>query len=147
MKLAALLLVLLAACGETKTHHVVTGPPGPPYYGGVTVVLEGQPLPPTFVEVAIVQAVGRGDHADLEHVIQGLRWEAGRLGCDVVIHVRIDQGGATASANGIAGRTWGSPPPSAPIAAPAPAFAPTAAPATAGPVSAMPAAGDPLPPP
>jgi hypothetical protein len=116
--------------------------------------MEGQTPPPAFVEVAIVQAVGHGWNANLAEVINGLRFEAARLGCDIVIHVRVDQGGSTTSGTGIAGRAAGAPQPwpapqpqpqpqPAPAATPAPATAwpavPTAWPATAAPAEPGPA--------
>ncbi len=100
----AFLVACLGGCGSTTTHRFLVGPPMTPASTNVAVILDGSPLPPLFVEVAIVQAVGRGTQADLEHVIDGLRREAAAVGCDAVIRVRIDQGATTASGTGVAVR-------------------------------------------
>jgi hypothetical protein len=46
----------------------------------VLVVMHGS-TPPPYEEIAIVQAVGQVGHADLEHVVGGMKEEAQRLGC------------------------------------------------------------------
>jgi hypothetical protein len=92
---ASVPLAGLAGCGSTTTHHVLTGAPFAPYE--VQVILEGSPAPPNIQEVAIVQAVGKGMNADLEHIVEGLKREAQALGCDVVVRVHVDQGSSTAS--------------------------------------------------
>jgi hypothetical protein len=97
-------LVAVASCGSTTTHHVLTGKPSHARGGDVRVVMESAEVPAGIDEVAIVQAVGQGTEADLEHVIEGLKEEARALGCDVVVRVRIDQGSSTAAASGVAGR-------------------------------------------
>jgi hypothetical protein len=97
--------MVLVGCGYTTTHHVLTGPAAPPRSGDVTVVLDGSPEPTDVDEVAIVQAVGNGSDADLEHVVAGLKKEARALGCDVVMRVHVDQGVSTASASGVAARS------------------------------------------
>lgn len=108
MKTAAVLLACLAlsGCGTIRTGHVLTGQPGPPR-GGVRIVLQGQPMPADVDEVAIVQAVGTGVYARLENVVTALQDEAGRLGCDAVLNVKIDQGSTTASGTGTCVRERG----------------------------------------
>jgi hypothetical protein len=98
------LAIALGGCGSTTTHRVLTGTPGVPHGGPVTIIMENAPVPWVVEEVAIVQAVGEGVQADLEHVIDGLKREAQALGCSVVVRVHIDQGSSTASATGVAGR-------------------------------------------
>jgi hypothetical protein len=97
--------VTLTACATTETHRVMVGPGAPRFSGPVAVVLDGAPLPGEFEEVAIVQAIGKNGHDDLEHVVEGLRREAAALGCDAVIRVKVDQGSSLASATGVAVRT------------------------------------------
>ena len=92
MKRFVFALLLASGCGFTSTHQVVTGRPGAPWTGEVHIVLESAPVPPNLDEVAIVQAVGHGDEADLEHIIDGLKQQARALGCDNVVRVHIDQG-------------------------------------------------------
>ncbi len=100
----SVMLLLVAACSRTQTHHVLTGTPGAPYSGDVRIVMENAEVPKGVEEVAIVQAQGFGGHADLEHVLAGLTDEAKKLGCDMVVRVRIDQGATQASATGVAVR-------------------------------------------
>jgi hypothetical protein len=119
------LLAWALGCGSLQTHHVLTGQAGAPYPGDVRIVLDGAAQPPGLQEVAIIQAVGTGAHANLQDLVAGLKTEAQSLGCDTVVNVHVDQGDSTASASGVAARTVGSPP--QPAAAPAPQSAPAAA--------------------
>ncbi len=109
--LVALALVACAACGSTSTYHVLTGAPGRPTRVDPRVYLEGASLPSDYAEVAIVQAVGRGTHADLEHVVEGVRAEAAALGCDAVIATHAGSGQTQSSATGVAVRWTAGPPP------------------------------------
>jgi hypothetical protein len=93
--------MLLFACGSTTTHHVVTGAVGAPHAGDVQIVMGDQAPPPGLNEVALLQAIGRGTHADLEHVIDGLKQEARTQGCTVIAKVKIDQGASVASGTGV----------------------------------------------
>jgi hypothetical protein len=102
--IVAALLGAVVACGRLEAHYVLTGTPAAPYSGDVRVVLEGAPEPEGVQEVAIVQAVGTLQHARLEDLVEALKGQARALGCDAVVHVRVDQGSSTASASGVAGR-------------------------------------------
>lgn len=113
MRRALFVVALLgcAGCGSTATFHVITGTPGRPTRVDPRVYLEGAALPSDYAEVAIVQAVGRGTHADLEHVVEGVRAEAAALGCDAVIATHADSGQTQSSATGVAVRWTAGPPP------------------------------------
>jgi hypothetical protein len=92
------------ACGSLSTHRVMTGNAQAPVApSSVRVLLADAPVPASFAEVAIVESIGRGTYADLEHVIAGLQQEAARLGCTYVVHVRVDQGSGTATGTGTCG--------------------------------------------
>jgi hypothetical protein len=93
--------LLLIACGSTTTHSVLTGTPGAPRLGDIRIVMGEDPPPPGLTEVGIVQAVGHGTHADLEHVIDGLKEKSLSLGCTAIVKVKIDQGATKASGTGI----------------------------------------------
>ncbi len=127
------LSVMCLGCGTTKMHRVITGTPGPAHSGPVLVVMQGMRSPP-YEEIAIVQAVGQGSHADLEHVVAGMKKEAQKLGCTALINVKVDQGSGTASGTGICARIVAK----APIS-PAPPHPP--------PVVSEPPASEPPPPP
>jgi hypothetical protein len=104
-RLAVVLALLVAACGTTNRYRVLTGVPGPAgNQAEVAFVPEGRGLPASFTEVAIVQAVGHGTHADLTHVLEGLRVEAASLGCNAVVRMRIDRGATMAYGSGVAVR-------------------------------------------
>ena len=103
--LLSLLSLFAAACGTTRTSRVVTGKSSSPYSGDVKVLMDGAAVPAGLEEVGLVQAIGHGLHANLEHVIEGLRAEAAALGCDTVAQVKVDQGASQASANGVCLRT------------------------------------------
>jgi hypothetical protein len=139
-------LVLLAflgvGCGTTYVQHHLIGQPGAPHSRPVRTILDGERVPPAR-PIALLQVVGRGVNADLPHLIDGLRAEAQRLGCDAVVQVRIARAVSTATAVGFAVRWTAQPegvpratPPSgpAPWAAPPPLVAPVpSAPADASP--------------
>ncbi|MFW6067649.1 MAG: hypothetical protein ACOC97_04865 [Myxococcota bacterium] len=99
----ALLALSVAGCGKTRTNSVVTGAPQHAHDGQVRVVMEGNEPPPGFREIALVQAQGLRGNADMAHVVEGLRAEARRLGCNIVVNVRVDQGVNQASGTGVCG--------------------------------------------
>jgi hypothetical protein len=117
MKAALLLLASLSlGCGTTSVQRHLLGPPGVAHSRPVRTILEGDPVPPAQ-PVALVQAIGRGLNADLPHLIEGLRQEAQRLGCDAIVQLRIARGTSTATAVGFAVR-WVSRPIGVPRATP-----------------------------
>lgn len=103
--LGAMLAAVIGAvgCAYTDTNSVVTGPPQPPNQGGVRIVMEGGTAPAGFQEIALVQATGHGGNADMAHVIYGMQKEAQAHGCNIIIHVRVDQGSGEASGTGVCG--------------------------------------------
>ncbi len=136
---ASVALASIAACGHTNTHRVVTGQTGAPHRGDVALYMAGTSAPP-FDEVAIVQAVGNGAHADLEHVVAGLKEEAARLGCNALANVKIDQGTNAASGTAICARLRAQAPGGH---APPPRVAPAATPGAApGPATGVPVDGE-----
>lgn len=92
---------LFLGCSYTKTSSVITGRAHAPHHGEVKVLMDGAPIPENAEEVGLVQATGYVGNANLASVIDGLRQEASRLGCDTVARVKVDQGSAQASANGV----------------------------------------------
>ncbi len=121
MRPLALALALAAAgCGSTSTYRVVTGAAARPSRAEPRLFLDGASLPSNYAEIAVVQAVGRGNHADVGHVYDGLRAEAAALGADAVISARFDQGTTQASGTGVAVRWIAGPPPAATAHAPRP---------------------------
>jgi hypothetical protein len=96
----------LGAC--TTAHYYVVGPPGPPYAGPVAIHLLGAEPEGEFQEVAIVQA-DLGEtlfvSANIEHALPLLQKRAAELGCDTVLHVRIDTGRSHITATGMAARS------------------------------------------
>lgn len=121
------ILAFVASCGTTETHRVVTGRPGGAYGGEVAVHMHGT-SPPPYEEVAILQAVGSASHADLAHVVEGLKKEAAALGCNALVNVKVDQGAGRASGTALCARI----PPTHPLAPPAaaPAGPPPSPPST-----------------
>lgn len=101
----AVVLPVLAGCGRTSTNAVITGKPSYGRVSDVRIIMDGAPVPEGLQEIAIVQATGSGTHANLAHVIEGLKEEAKKHGCDTVIRVKVDQGATIASANGVCVRT------------------------------------------
>ena len=136
MRLGALALAAsLCGCGTTMTAHALTGRSLPAHRRAVPVFLVGQAPPSNYEEVAVVQAVGRGDHADDGHALEGLREEAASLGCDGVLAARVDVGSTQVAAVGVAVRWVAGPPPGAaraPWSQPPTPPSPTTAPPAVG---------------
>lgn len=98
-----LLAALAAGCAtQLRSEHVLTGTARPAWSGEVKIVMEGAPVPGTYDEVAIVNAIGSVGEATLPAVIGALQDEARKLGCNAVIRVRYDRGTNSASATGVA---------------------------------------------
>ena len=95
---------LLTGCGFLRTEHVMTGATHDLYGGAVDVMMENEPPPAEFEEIALVRAFGGGNRANLASVIDGLRTEARLVGANAVIRVRIDQGSSGMAALGVAVR-------------------------------------------
>src|SRR5207237_9125678 len=77
--------VLLFALGPgcvfaPVTNHIITGTPGPAFQGPVQVLLDGTPVPPSFREIAILQARGVGYNANLRSLVDAMRLNAAALG-------------------------------------------------------------------
>jgi hypothetical protein len=137
----AMLLALPMGCGSTLTAHAIIGRGAPAHTRPVEIFLVGQRTPRNYEEVAVVQAIARGDHGDAAHALDGLRREAAALGCDAVLAVRVDVGTRQVAAVGVAVR-WlsGAPPPSTSLPAPwdPPASSPAAPSAPRAPWSVPP---------
>lgn len=144
----AALALLVAGCGYTEIHEVVLRAPGAQTAQTahpVEVYMYGQAPPRQFFEVALLQVVGHGSHANPADLVRGLTARATQLGCDAVIRVQIDQGYSLAHAFAVCAR-WTAAPPVAPLPMPELIPTPTPAPALAPPPE-PPAARAPAPPP
>ncbi|MEZ4410915.1 MAG: hypothetical protein R3A52_31225 [Polyangiales bacterium] len=95
--------VALAGCGHTSVHRWVIGPVGAPSRVPARVFSARGATPPA-AEVALVEAVGTGTHADGDQAIEALRREAQSMGCDAVLRVEVAQGANTTVATGVAAR-------------------------------------------
>lgn len=124
----AVLGLALVGCGHTETHHALFRQPESPTGHTVELYMADQPIPARpYYEIALVQAVGFGSDAHPEDIASALSEKAGKLGCDAVVRVFLDQGYSRANASGVCVRWVGAPPPGA---APGPtSLTPTPAPA------------------
>ncbi|MCS6899146.1 MAG: hypothetical protein RMJ98_01795 [Myxococcales bacterium] len=99
----ALAAAMMAGCGHTETHRVwFQEPPEPPLgrSTGAELYLGVMPSRP-FVEHGLVQAIGYGEDAREKAVLEALRKEGTRQGCDAVVKVRFAQGLTAAHAVGV----------------------------------------------
>lgn len=94
-------LLFVAGCGHTSVHEVVLRPGGPPldrrpeaYFG------EQRPVRRSS-DVALLQAIGTGSDANIEDVSEALLKRGRQLGCDAVVSIRVDLGGAMAHGFGV----------------------------------------------
>jgi hypothetical protein len=119
MRRVAIALAALGAvgCGHVELHELLLRAPEPPAtHPPALYFAERTPDRPLY-DVALLQAVGYGDDANVEDVARALTQRAAKLGCDVVVRVRVDQGWARAHAFGVCARwspTVPAPVPSAP---------------------------------
>ncbi len=74
----------------------------PAWSGDVDILMEGEPVPGRYDEIAIVTAAGAAEQATLRAVTGALQDEARRVGCNAVIKVRYDRGTQSAAATGVA---------------------------------------------
>lgn len=80
------LLCATVACSHLPRvqSRVVTGAVAPPYRGEVRVLMQGEPLPSEYVEVALIQAM---NDEGRQHALADLKQEAASLGCDTIVNV------------------------------------------------------------
>jgi len=97
-------LTFRARAFRTRERVLTETAPRSAWSGDVQVLMEGEPVPGRYGEVAIVTATGTAAEATLPAVIAALQDEARKLGCNAVIRVRYDRGTQTASALGVAVR-------------------------------------------
>jgi hypothetical protein len=81
-------------------HEVILAPAPPHAAAPVELYLAGQPVPRSFTEVALLQAVGHGADANLESTMNAIARRAAALGCDAVVNAHFDGGTAMAHAFG-----------------------------------------------
>ena len=117
MKRGALLAVALASCplagcGYTEMHEVILRAPpvGPEARGPVEIYMLEQAPPRPWYEIALLQVIGHGSHANLEDVIHALTSRAAGLGCDAVVRIHVDQGYSMTHAFGACVRWSGASP-------------------------------------
>jgi hypothetical protein len=96
----ALAAAALAGCGHTETHRVWFQGPPPGRSAGAELHLGVIPSRPC-VEYGLVQAIGYGEDAREKAVLEALRDEGTRRGCDAVVKVRFAQGLTAAHAIGV----------------------------------------------
>ena len=115
----SLFLLGLAGCGSTEVHQVFLRQPSMIENREIEVYVVGAPPKRAYYDIAIVQAIGHGSDADVEHVTHALANRAARLGCDAVVRVHVELGYGRAHGAGVCVVWAKTPPPAAPTA-PAP---------------------------
>lgn len=121
-------IIFLVGCGSVEVHQVFLRQPSMIENREIEVYVSGAPPKRAYYDVAIVQVIGHGSAADVEHVTHALANRAGRLGCDAVVRVHVELGYGRAHGTGVC-VVWAKASPA--NAAPQnPAPPPTAAPTT-----------------
>ncbi|MEO8798687.1 MAG: hypothetical protein ABI551_12445, partial [Polyangiaceae bacterium] len=67
----------------------------------IEVYVTGAPPHRAYYDVAIIQAIGHGTHADVEDVTHAIANRAARLGCDAVVRLHVELGATRAHASGV----------------------------------------------
>jgi hypothetical protein len=97
---AALLTTVTATgCGSMEIHQIMFRSAANGSHEAVLYV-ESAPTRP-FVEVGLLQAIGSGDQASTAHVLEALRAEGKRQGCDAIVLARAATGNVSAHASGM----------------------------------------------
>jgi hypothetical protein len=91
--------LVLAGCGHTEAHFVGFQAPAPPVSG--TELHLGSVPARAFHEVGLVQALGEGDGAEEAALLDALRGEGARRGCEAVVKVRVSRGVTGGQAIGV----------------------------------------------
>ena len=105
---------VVSGCGHLETHAVLLRAVEPGPSKSVELYLATQANPQrAYYEVALVQAIGYGSHANAEDVAAAMKDKADALGCDAVVKGYVDVGYTRAHAAGVCVR-WLGPGPAAP---------------------------------
>ncbi len=121
--------VFLIGCGSTEVHQIFVREPSMIEHRDIEVYVSGSPPKRPYYDIAILQAIGHGSDADVEHVTHAIANRAGRLGCDAVVRVHVELGYARAHGTGVCVK-WAqaaevpAPPPPAPAPNPTTTEAP-----------------------
>ena len=92
----------MMGCGSTEVHQILLREPTMQPRGEIEVyVVGGAPPRRPYYEVAYVQAIGHGSHADVEDVTHALANRGARLGCDALVRVHVELGSTRAHASGV----------------------------------------------
>lgn len=98
--LAVLSSALLASgCGTTEIHSMMFKSAASGSHEAALYV-ETVPSRP-FVEVGLIQAIGTGDQASTPNVLDALRKEGKKQGCDAIVLARAASGSLSAHAAGM----------------------------------------------
>jgi hypothetical protein len=96
-----LFLGCLVGCGSTEVHQIFLRQPSLIENREIEVYVAGAPPKRAYYDVAILQVIGHGTDADVEHVTHALANRAGRLGCDAVLRVHVELGYGRAHGTGV----------------------------------------------
>jgi hypothetical protein len=100
-KFAVFLPLFLIGCGSVEVHQVFLRQPSMIENREIEVYVAGAPPKRAYYDIAIVQAIGHGSDADVEHVTHALANRAGRIGCDALVRVHVEIGYGRAHGTGV----------------------------------------------
>jgi hypothetical protein len=98
---AVILPLFLIGCGSVEVHQVFLRQPSMIENREVEVYVSGAPPKRAYYDIAIIQAIGHGSDADVEHVTHALANRAGRIGCDALVRVHVEVGYGRAHGTGV----------------------------------------------
>ena len=116
----------LVGCGHVETHDVLLRAPVAAASRDPDLYVEGHGPARPFYEVALLQVVGFGSHANPDDITTALLARARFLGCDAVVRAHVDQGYARANGFGVCVRWSGTEAPAVAAPPPVPAAPPPA---------------------
>lgn len=100
MKAALLGLALSGCAGMSETHQIVLRPLTAPSHE-IRVYAEAQHVDRPVDDVALVQVFAWGTDAEPAAIFSRLALRGAELGCDAVVHARVDRGRTQSVGSGV----------------------------------------------
>jgi hypothetical protein len=93
--------LFLSGCGSIEVHQIFIRQPSMIEHRDIEVYVTGAPPHRPYYDIALIQAIGSGSDADVDHVTHAIANRAARLGCDAVVRLHVELGATRAHASAV----------------------------------------------
>jgi hypothetical protein len=93
--------LFLCGCGSVEVHQIFMRQPSMIEHRDIEVYVASAPPKRPYYEIAILQAIGNGSDADVEHVTHAIANRGARLGCDAVVRLHVELGATRAHGSAV----------------------------------------------